>query len=270
MASCAILIVNGFDRHSRWGKYSLNEALQYPWVKLCLRQIEAHTAQGSYQVLLWDNVGIAGQRHDLRAHPNVRVLPPRQARIERGHPTALDILVRETDPGTGYVVTLDTDAFPIRDGWLKQLTASLEAGAGVSGIYRDELAPQIRPYIHPSCLCARRDDLLSYGVSFRKGSGQDSGQHLSEVLGRHRGGTALRRSNARNLHFLMGGLYGDLIYHHGAGSRRPHFWGMPYQESDEVIRRRLRDAAFGDLPGLVALLRGERHGGLAALSRGGS
>jgi hypothetical protein len=268
MTSCAILIVNGFDRAGRWGEYNAKEALRYPWIQLCMRQIEAHTTPGRYQVLIWDNVGMAAQRRDLRAHRDVRVMPHGRARIERGHPTALDLLVRETKPEAKYIVTLDTDAFPIRDGWIEQLIAPLEAGSGVSGIYRDELAPYIRPFIHPSCLCARREDLLSHGVSFRKGPGQDIGQHLSEALSRHRGSAPLCRSNVRNPHFLMGGLYGDLIYHHGAGSRRPRFWGHPYHEGDEVIRSALIEAAFNDLTGLVTWLRGERNGGLAGLGQG--
>ena len=52
----------------------------------------------------------------------------------------------------------------------------------MSGIYRDELAPRIRPFIHPAGLCVRRADLLVYGVSFLKGTGQDVGQNLSDVL----------------------------------------------------------------------------------------
>ena len=57
----------------------------------------------------------------------------------------------------------------------------------------------------------------------------------------------LLRSNRRNFHFLIGGLYGDLLYHHGAGSRHAKFW-----TSEDVDARtgRVRialppDVAFG-------------------------
>jgi len=48
----------------------------------------------------------------------------------------------------------------------------------------------------------------------------DTGARLWEVL-ETRGvrWRELRRSNKRNLHALFFGVYGDLIYHHGAGFR---------------------------------------------------
>jgi hypothetical protein len=189
--------------------------------------------------------------------------------VERGHPSALDILVRETLDDVEYIITMDTDAFPVRDGWIEQLTDLIAEGAGVSGIYRDEFAPRIRPFIHLSCLCARRQDLLACGVSFMKGKGQDVGQNLSDILSRDHPMAPLRRSNARNLHVLLGGLYGDLVYHHGAGSRRARFWGCADREWNERVRTTLRDAAFLDLSHLIAVLRGECEDdfGLATMPR---
>jgi hypothetical protein len=157
------------------------------------------------------------------------------------------------------VVTLDNDAFPVRADWLETLVGALERGAAASGIWRDEQAA-IRPYVHPSCFCARREDLTRLrgeGLSFARGVTQDVGQNLTDaLLAGGRDVAPLRRSNAWNAHFLMGGLYGDLVYHQGAGGRRPRFWTASDVEADEHARRVLRDAAFSDLDGLLAALRG--------------
>jgi hypothetical protein len=255
---CTVLIVNGFDRHSRWGEFDADEARRYPWIELCLHQIEKHSRPGDYLALVYDNAWLPAHRRALRGRKEVRVLPSNGARIERGHGGALDVLVRSTAASIPYVITLDTDAFPIRDGWIDELISALESGYAVSGIYRDEISQRIRPYVHPSCFCARRADLLAYGVTFRPGDGDDVGHQLFDVLSRDRPFHPLRRSNVRNVHPLMGGIYGDLVYHHGAGSRRPLFWGNLSTGRDELARQVLRDAAFTDLSGLIAQLRGER------------
>ena len=51
----AILIVNGYDRHGLWGDYSSDEAQRFPWIELCLRQVERHSAGADYEVLVYDN-----------------------------------------------------------------------------------------------------------------------------------------------------------------------------------------------------------------------
>ena len=81
----------------------------------------------------------------------------------------------------------------------------------------------------------------------------------------------LRRSNARNPHFIMAGIYGDLVYHQGAGSRHASFWTRPAFEDNEAARVALRDAAFTDVGGLVEFLNGDlaRGGGTRPRSRRG-
>ena len=55
----------------------------------------------------------------------------------------------------------------------------------------------------------------------------------------------------------MGGLYGGLIYHQGAGSRSPTFWTAEGGQAEEDLRVALRDAAFRDIDGLVDYLSGD-------------
>jgi hypothetical protein len=257
-ARTAILIVNGFDRHSR-SPFDVEEAQRFPWIRLCLEQLERHTDAASHDILVWDNSFLAEHLKLLEASPRVSVFSDCERKDVR-HGRALDRLLRKVPPETEYVVTLDTDAFPVRDGWLENLIGRLERGASLVGVWRDEMAPEIRPYVHPSCLAARRETLVGLGVQFaRAGGGQDVGQNLTQAVfaagGRVSG---LRRSNARNVHFLLAGLYGDLVYHHGAGSRHATFWTSADAERDEAVRVAVRDAAFADLDMLIDFLAGDQ------------
>ena len=74
------------------------------------------------------------------------------------------------------------------------------------------------------------------------------GQNLSDVLTCDRPAAPLFRSNVRNFHPILGGLYGDLLYHHGAGSRRALFWGVPDPSWHEQVQSTLRDAALTTFP----------------------
>lgn len=258
----AILIVNGFDRSGVFGPYNAEEARQYPWISLCLRQIERYSDGTDHEILVLDNTGLPEHLTILRSYDRVHVYSTGDG--EKAHHDALDFLVAQTTDEVEYLITLDSDAFPVRNGWLSELTSQLEAGAALAGIWRDEMAPVIHPFIHVSCLCIRRSDLLKLrdcGFSFARNMAQDVGQNLTDaILGAGRFLAPLRRSNAWNPHFLLGGLYGDLVYHQGAGSRRAKFWTSSDLEGDERARIALRNAAFGDLDGLVAALRGKLNG----------
>ncbi len=282
----AILIVNGFRRRGRWGAHNLAQALQYPWIELCLRQIERHSAGWDYQVFVFDNSHLASHRALMRAHPRVRVRPGRgvaalgrlAARLpvphfgrllERTHPAALDYLARKVPSDFDYIVTLDNDSFPVRGDWLETLVGECEQGAALAGVYRDEMAPEIAPFIHVSGLCVRPGELRALGVSFGEGArpevehNQDVGQRITyELTRRGRAIAPLRRSNAFNYHFLLGGLYGDVIYHHGAGSRKGKFWTSIDRDTDDRVNAALREAAFRDLDHLIAVLRGQAENDL--------
>jgi hypothetical protein len=273
----AILVVNGFDKRGHWGPYSRDEALRYPWIGLCLRQIERHSADWNYRLLVFDNSHL--DRHvrliedcpaaELYPHPWIRSAGAALDRTrirslsrlaERSHPSALDYLVNRVGHGYEYVVTLDTDSFPVRDDWLDVLIGKCQRGALLSGVYRDEMAPTLSPFIHVSGCCARVSDLQllrARGVSFARGIRQDVGQNITEALGDLGPVAPLRRSNRVNFHYLIGGLYGDVLYHHGAGSRKAKFWTSQDPAHEERVRVVLRDAAFADLGHLLEVLRGE-------------
>ena len=282
----AILVVNGFRRRGRWAQHNLEQALKYPWIDVCLTQVERHSHGWDYQVFVFDNSHLSQHRAMMNAHNRVRVRPRSSVAavgrfanrlpaahfarlLERSHPAALDHLASNVPSEFEYIVTLDNDSFPVRGDWLEVLVRECEQGAAVAGVYRDEMAPAIAPFIHVSGLCVRREELRALGVSFGRGArpevehNQDVGQRITyELTRRGRAIAPLRRSNALNYHFLLGGLYGDVIYHHGAGSRKGKFWTSTDRDTDDRVNAALREAAFGDLDHLIALLRGQAENDL--------
>jgi hypothetical protein len=206
---------------------------------------------------MWDNSFLPEHLAVMAADPHVTVFSAEDG-ADVWHGRALDRLLRLVPDTTEYVVSLDTDAFPVRSGWLENLLGRLDDGAELAGVWRDEMESLIRPYVHPSCLAARRSTLLELDVAFARKEGQDVGQNLTIAV-QERGGrvSRLRRSNARNPHFIMAGIYGDLVYHQGAGSRHAAFWTRPAFEDNEAARVALRDAAFADLDSLVDFLVGD-------------
>jgi hypothetical protein len=277
----AILVVNGFRRRGRWAKYNLEQALRYPWIDMCLRQVERHSQGWDYEVFVFDNSHLTEHRSLISDYERVKVTPAgwvaALARLtatlpvrhidrltERTHPAALDHLAARVSADFDYIVTLDNDSFPVREDWLEVLIGACEQGAAIAGVYRDEMAPAIAPFIHVSGLCIRRRDLRALKLSFGRDAhpeiehNQDVGQRITYALTQEgREIERLKRSNKLNYHFLIGGIYGDVIYHHGAGSRRGKFWTSTDRENDDRVNAALRRAAFEDLDRLIAVLRGQ-------------
>jgi hypothetical protein len=123
------------------------------------------------------------------------------------------------------LVFLDGDAFPIArlDPFLEQTLARYSLAA----VRRDENLDDIQP--HP-CFCATTvgfwkeiEGDWNPGFTWKNAAGEevtDAGGNLLARL-RERGADwyPLRRTNRRNLRPLWFAVYGDLVYHHGAGFR---------------------------------------------------
>ena len=172
--------------------------------------------------------------------------------------------------GAEYIVTFDTDAQALRRDWLAGLGKEVAGGAALAGVWRDERPLGIEPYVHPSCLCTTVGFVERHGLRFddRPVGGPILYDTLSKFtrtalaadLPIHK----LRRSNTNELHYMLGGIYGDTIYHHGAGSRLLPTLGST---DDYAIRknRRVRDLAarmlFEHRAEYFAWLRGEASEG---------
>jgi hypothetical protein len=69
----------------------------------------------------------------------------------------------------------------------------------------------------------------------------DTGANLLKLLDdRQVDWLPLERTNVRNLHPVLFGVYADLIYHHGAGFRRT-LTRVDFIEIEEEVRRRCGD-----------------------------
>ena len=75
----AILIVNGFLRRTplQWTRrrHNADQARKYPWIELCLSQIDRFSKGWPYEVFVFDNSHLKLHRRLMRKHPNVRVIP---------------------------------------------------------------------------------------------------------------------------------------------------------------------------------------------------
>lgn len=220
----AILIVNG-------GR----DPVQGHWLSLCVGKIIENTPLDDYHLYVWNNNTNDRFVADyLSFMPNCTLVQaPGDTKLTHVHADPLQRLYeRAKTDGARYVVTMDSDAHPLRRGWLRELTQALDSGAVLAGVWRDELRRAIDPYVHASGLCTSVDYLDRYQLRLdfiapnREGEIHDTLSVLTETardqhLPMHR----LTRSNRRQFHRLMGGIYGDWIYHHGAGSRkRISFW----------------------------------------------
>ncbi|TMC32368.1 MAG: hypothetical protein E6J28_14755 [Chloroflexi bacterium] len=268
-ASTAILIVNGFDRRGLWGThFDESDARRYPWLEICLREVARRSEGSDYGLLVWDNTQLPEMRalaksSGARLHPSDDDLVATAkdqdglaAELVLGHNRSLQRLWSLVPAEFEFVMTLDTDAFPIRDGWLETLHELLD-GAALAGIWRDEMTPQLQSFVHPSCLIARREGLARMSAPFAIEGAQDVGQRITrEFAAAGEKIAPLRRSNVRNAHFVIGGIYGDLVYHHGAGSRVPVFRNSAAEDRDIDVHARLRAAVFENVDRVVAVLRG--------------
>ncbi|MBT3294324.1 MAG: hypothetical protein HN919_16110 [Verrucomicrobia bacterium] len=230
-----ILIVNG-GRDPQQGR----------WLPLCINNIIRHTVAGSYHLYVWNNSTRDHTVKALLAPLDTVTLTqcPANAELAHCHATPLHTLYEMARAdGIQSIVVMDSDAHPVHHDWLPRLTAALDDGAALAGVWRDELAPAIAPYLHASCLAARADFIEGYNLRLDVIPGMKDGQRSDTLslftrTAQEHGETIfkLRRSNQRNYHPLLGGIYGDLVYHHGAGSRpRVAFWGQTI--SKEVLRR---------------------------------
>ena len=238
----AILIVNG-GRDPEAGR----------WIELCLDQIARHTSRPGTTIHVWNNnVDDAAVPAILDRHPGARLVQADPAeRLAHPHAVPLQRLYEEVRGDVRWIVTLDSDAFPIRSGWLDRLIDGV-ARHGIGGVWRDELRRGIVPYVHASCLCTSVEFIEQHGLRLDHVEAGGGGSQRLDTLGlltkvaRESGMTPYkwRRSNRREIHRLIGGVYGDWIYHHGAGSRvGVGFWDEIATEERQARNRLIRDRA---------------------------
>ena len=219
------------------------------WIEPQLRRVARHI--GGARVYATLN-GIAREYHAKFFHADEEE-GTHAAKLNR----LAEVARRHAEPDD-FLVFLDGDAFPIAP-----ITPDLLGGTPLAAVRRDENLGQRQP--HP-CFCVTTVRFWfeiggdwSAGYEWTASNGQrttDTGGELLRILDER--GIAWRpllRSNTVDLDPLWFGVYGDVVYHHGAGFRPPVTFRVTAPSRD-----RLRVAtAAARIPASVPLLgRAER------------
>lgn len=203
---------------------------------LHLRQIEKYT---SVPYVIYGSAARLRRRfrRKLEAHPRIRIcdVPAVRLRGAREHAYYLDRLVpMAIDDGATHVALLNVDSFPVRSGWAEELIGRLSSSCVLAAVKRIEDEDE-KP--HPSCMLFSRAFYLEYKPQLlltpEEGESQACRRYLEACrvvadtgigyglkifdAGLH--WHSLERTNRAEEHYIIGGVYGDLIFHLGGASR---------------------------------------------------
>lgn len=124
------------------------------WIDLCLDSIDAFTEPGSYRLYVWNNNAVDERdAEQLKERVGAGYRQSKKGeRLQHFHAIPLQRLYEaaRTD-GLSRIVVMDSDAHPVRTGWLAVLCKALDEGAALAGVWRDELEPFMPAYVHASC-----------------------------------------------------------------------------------------------------------------------
>ncbi len=176
-----------------------------------------------------------GMFADLPIHvhgPDAIAPFPERGSIEHAH--YLDALVAAAlRRGATHVCTLDEDSFPISTDWLDRSLRLLDEGNAFVAPLRTENRDKDLP--HPSFLFTTAAFIRTNAprflptneqepglLAYRREVGQRADTGIGYSYAAHRLGlrwARLLRSNLVNDHRLIGGIYGDIVFHFGGGGR---------------------------------------------------
>ena len=250
--------------HGNSENYTGDFALRCAWPKIQIEQLRKFTAPG-YTVYAYGNGLLPEHEEFLESCPEVCLFSSSRGGswpTIRSFWALRNWLARHASKHHRLIVHLDSDAFPVRHGWLGRYTGMLSWHRPVVAVQRlengDTHSDRCFLMHHRSALHRHLLDLSSIGVT-------DAGAAVSADL--ERKGLrwkALNRSNVYNFHPVIAGIYDDHIYHHGAGSREPRLrqneelWNS--QEAwnrEKRLHRELMERLFQAPDEFIAELRGE-------------
>lgn len=215
-------------------------ALRHELVQLQLLQLRTNSTQIRWR-LYAAMAGVTGEVEELLAGcADVKIcdIPPTRAtdNVEHGYYlNALAELAKRQD--TTHICALDPDAFPVTADWFTVCSSYIRRGSALVAILRRENGD--RWLSHPSFLFFARSFFTSHRPSFLPGRKAmpeniavscwerlvaeqipDTGYAFAATAAMNGlPWTALLRSNSHNPHYLIGGIYGDIVFHLGGGAR---------------------------------------------------
>lgn len=211
--------------------------IQQQWLDLQLKFLKATTDEFDHAVILWKR-----QTDTFFRKTNV-IEPKTHYTLSEAHTRGLNYLfyyfMERMEEFDAFLV-LDSDAFPIKAGWLPELMRAMEPRPVLNSdgtILKElgnsyEIAAAVRSEnleqrLHSSVLFIKNRQVLpklsaeygQLGLDLKGDPEQDvflptyeKDRHLAFPL---------VRSNQRNIHPLGCGVYYDMFYHHCCGSGRP-------------------------------------------------
>ena len=198
------------------------------WIDLQLRHLERHTKEPYLTYASLEQIDARQRsRFDWTMDHTGRIPSRKPGVLGPGLEACLNELageiIRRADPGD-LLVFMHSDALPIAD-WVAPSRRTL-AEVPLAAIRRDE---NYEPVPHWS-FCVTTAGFWSEVGDWSRGPTWDDGLRRASDTGAllwqrlERRGIAwhpLLRTNKVDLHPVLFGVYGDLVYHHGTGSRTP-------------------------------------------------
>lgn len=165
--------------------------------------------------------------------------------VGRPHGTMLDCAMDRID--TEYLLTLDSDCFPVADGWLGELTSMMEPDVACAGILHPwEPPPEDMPKnkiewrvrsqhcwetTHVACQLVRKSFIVDHNLKYK--AGDDTGlaipNRAKEIGLKVVGWMPSHSAKPKNPEFdaefnrYVCIIWGDRVYHHGGFTRKNVF-----------------------------------------------
>jgi hypothetical protein len=240
-------------------------------VEACLASIARHTRDVNHSVVLVsaDKEPVPPKltgKHEVPQFRSVALGIPKEEATSKTHGKMLDMVVPDM-VSSEYVLTLDSDCFPIADGWLSDLLGMMVPDVGCAGILHPWAPPsadmphkmlewRVRSQhcwetTHVACQLARTQtlkELQAAGVKYN--GGDDTGllipKKLKEMGKKVVGFKPTRCPVVKGTNLdpefnrYVCVVYGDKVYHHGGYSRNH------VMKDDPVFRD-----SFGWVEGMV-------------------
>jgi hypothetical protein len=217
----------------------------YPWLDRCISAIE-RLSEFPYRVHVFTynnkpcpswvtRYGVTGEFNSFCG----RTFRGRTDYTSYPHQAALSYLASKLIQS--WIITIDSDSIPIKQGWNQDLREQAEPN-GVVAVSRrlgKDVHPGAENIAHPSCLCmsvsryrALKRNFFGwprsgYNDSTPPGEYNDTAARLTRMIRKNHVPLELmkRDNDFAGLEALPGsgpalfGTYADLVYHHGCGSR---------------------------------------------------
>ena len=170
-----------------------------------------------YTTMNFDHVVYLNGTDDFYSDSQVlKVDPTNQISPQHGHVRGLNFIIEYFNSHLEYdaLLLLDSDSFPIQQGWHDKLLRSMDR-FNTAAVVRSE---NLDTFAHPCVFFVKRP--AAFQLKFGNFSQQNfMGHKFNDTSSNTKDFYPLLRTNKLNHHPILYGIYWHCFYHHGAGSR---------------------------------------------------